>query len=517
MKKMFTLSVVLIPFLCASLAFSQQHQKSANSEDRYGAQRFPARGGSVDWGLALSGGGPRSTFFSIGVMKALYDKKDIWDHIDVISSTSGGSYASYWLYTRYDSSNDQEFGASVFDNNVFLTNVCFLQNEERSNFIANWRALKRLRKTEEEKFDFYEERIINSFGNDTDPKMNFLKDSINARKIPYFIINTSVELSRKNTGSEKSKQTSQVFEITPEYRGNYELTFRDWREEDEQVGSGAGEDTILPFSKAVAYAGIPSMITKRPITFGGQEFVTWDGGETENLAALALIRRGVKNIIIVDAVQDSRSFEAYLTLQRMLQELDIGFCVPDIEKFFKKPHSLCSQGLEPSKGKREKKFSAVYEGKAKSLDDGGTRIDSNIYYIKMADPKAVLPEWFSDDEISDKGQGLVDEREDQRCPENRTCCLCEAIELGFQEAEDRKAFYTNRVGKYSKFLNNIRPWNHPILWLKILPFKIVGKVDPFYNYNFPNITTIELSYSADQVEAFVGLGYLQTMELKTNR
>jgi predicted acylesterase/phospholipase RssA len=97
MKRIFSISFVLIPLLCNSLAFSQPHQsiqknskssvsatpvigegdytaappKNYDSEDKYGAQRFPARGGSVDWGLALSGGGPRAAFFSIGVMKAL--------------------------------------------------------------------------------------------------------------------------------------------------------------------------------------------------------------------------------------------------------------------------------------------------------------------------------------------------------------------------------------------------------------------------------------------------------------
>jgi hypothetical protein len=399
---------------------------------------------------------------------------------------------------------------------VFLTNVCFLQNKDRSNFIPTRLAVRNALKPEEKLFDLYEERIIKSFGNNTDPKLNFLNGSIRDRKIPYFIINTSVELSQKNTESEKSKKSSQVFEITPEYRGNYNLTFRDWREEDKQEGSRAGEDSPLPFSKTVAYAAIPSKLTKRPITFGSQEFVTWDGGETENLAALALIRRGVKNIIIVDAVQDSRSFESYVTLQQMLQELDIRFCVPDIDNFLKEPHALCKEGVKPKKGKREKTLysSAVSEGEATSISDNGTRIHSNIYYVKMSDPKAVLPDWFLDKGILARGQDLVNDREDQRCPENRSCCYCETIELDFQQAEDRKAFYTNRVRKYSKFLKGIRPWNHPIIWLKILPFQIAGMIDPFYNYKFPNITTLELSYSADQVEAFVGLGYLQTMELK---
>src|SRR5262245_17588401 len=82
---------------------------------------FPARGGEVDWGLALSGGGLRSAAFSIGAMKALYDA-EIMDKIDVISSVSGGGYASYWLYSRY-MPGDTRFGAGAFGEARFSYNV----------------------------------------------------------------------------------------------------------------------------------------------------------------------------------------------------------------------------------------------------------------------------------------------------------------------------------------------------------------------------------------------------------
>ena len=88
---------------------------------RRGVGIFSARGGDVDWGLALSGGGIRSAAFSIGVMKALYDSGRMQD-IDVISSVSGGSYASYWLFTRHNPS-DKNFGDSVFRDEAFIRNV----------------------------------------------------------------------------------------------------------------------------------------------------------------------------------------------------------------------------------------------------------------------------------------------------------------------------------------------------------------------------------------------------------
>ncbi|MEY3759558.1 MAG: hypothetical protein RIR39_1049 [Pseudomonadota bacterium] len=50
-------------------------------------------------GLSLSGGGTRAASFSIGVMKAL-DEIKILDHLDLISSVSGGSYANYWYFSQ---------------------------------------------------------------------------------------------------------------------------------------------------------------------------------------------------------------------------------------------------------------------------------------------------------------------------------------------------------------------------------------------------------------------------------
>ena len=49
--------------------------------------------------LALSGGGIRSALFSIGVIDALAENDQLLN-FDVISSVSGGGYASGWLLTE---------------------------------------------------------------------------------------------------------------------------------------------------------------------------------------------------------------------------------------------------------------------------------------------------------------------------------------------------------------------------------------------------------------------------------
>src|SRR5688500_17034163 len=122
------MSSKILTFICcvvlsASSIFAQasrtidRSRLSSGSAGGPGAKTFPmpfpARKGEVDWGLALSGGGLRSAAFSSGAMKALYDL-NILDDVDVISSVSGGGYASYWLYSRYDGEDETRFGDGAF-------------------------------------------------------------------------------------------------------------------------------------------------------------------------------------------------------------------------------------------------------------------------------------------------------------------------------------------------------------------------------------------------------------------
>ena len=68
-------------------------------EMNFAMERSYLDGRRPELGLALSGGGTRAASFSIGVMKALQEE-GILDRIDVISSVSGGSYASYWYFMQ---------------------------------------------------------------------------------------------------------------------------------------------------------------------------------------------------------------------------------------------------------------------------------------------------------------------------------------------------------------------------------------------------------------------------------
>ena len=70
-------------------------------------------------GLALSGGGTRAASFSIGVMKGLKET-GVLDSVEVISSVSGGSYASYWYLSKlkYEHESKSKYGYDIFRDSI---------------------------------------------------------------------------------------------------------------------------------------------------------------------------------------------------------------------------------------------------------------------------------------------------------------------------------------------------------------------------------------------------------------
>jgi hypothetical protein len=74
-------------------------------------------------GLALAGGGTKASNFSMGVLKGLVESGQM-ENVDVISSVSGGGYATYWYYSRlifddpdFDTNRDT---APAFIKSIFL-------------------------------------------------------------------------------------------------------------------------------------------------------------------------------------------------------------------------------------------------------------------------------------------------------------------------------------------------------------------------------------------------------------
>ena len=444
---------------------------------------FPARGGDVDWGLALSGGGLRSAAFSIGAMKALYDL-ELLDDIDVISSVSGGGYASYWLYSRYDGRVGTRFGDGAFEPRVFPTNVCTLAS--KSEFFPLGRMIRAIFSPRDKAFSKYRDAIEWSFGAEDgrtrDEKreagivelrrLQALAPQIAAGGAPYFILNTTIENDRTRSGK-LTNEIDKTFEIGPTYRGSRLLKFADWP---------AGDNSIRTWCDGVAMSGaavrfkLSRTIPNYTDVIDGVEIDLADGGLSENLAALPLIRRGIRNIVIVDAENDpGYEFESYLALKKYLAKEDIRLEIGEIDRFLKK--------------RPTKMFNSAAVAVGTATHAAGT---SNIFYVKMSRPASIFPPELRGQKRGDADSALPAHRRKVR-PESCPPGQLEPI-TGDTLRRD--------VLAYSRFLNKRWFWRH------------IVSILPYINYNFPQITTIDQTFYSDQLEAFIGLGYLEALEIE---
>lgn len=444
---------------------------------------FPARGGDVDWGLALSGGGLRSAAFSIGAMKGLFDL-GLMDDIDVVSSVSGGGYASYWLYSRYDGRPGTRFGDGAFGEKSFPTNVCTLAS--KSEFFPLSRMIRAIFSPRDKAFRKYRDAIEWSFGledgrtrsekreagSEALRKLRSLAPQIAAGDAPYFILNTTIENDRTRAGKLADK-IDKTFEIGPTYRGSRLLTFADWPTDDTSIRTWC--DGVAMSGAAVRFK-LSRTIPNYSDAVDGVEIDLADGGLSENLAALPLIRRAIKNIVVVDAENDpGYRFGSYRNLQRYLSREGIKLEVDAIDTFLR--------------DRPTETFSAAAVAKGVATHSDG-RV-SNIYYIKMSRPASIFPPDLRGPGRGDKDTTLPAFRRKLR-PES-----CPADQL---EPITRDSLRRDML-TYSRYLNKRWFWRH------------IVSILPYINYNFPQITTIDQTFYSDQLEAFIGLGYLEASEM----
>src|SRR5204862_5123086 len=120
----------------------------------------------------------------------------------------------------------------------------------------------------------------------------------------------------------------------------------------------------------------------------GNSFVLIDAGLVENLAAVPLITRGIKKIIIVDSSEDPNyRFDQYKGLQNVMGSMNVTFKVGDIDQFLEAKRIHPETLNDPFTG------SPVMNGEATStslVGNDGKLISSTIYYIKLSRPKSIL-------------------------------------------------------------------------------------------------------------------------------
>lgn len=466
---------------------------------------LPARGGSVDWGLALSGGGIRSGSFGIGVMKALYDG-NLLDKIDTISSVSGGGYAVYWLYGLDSAGN--RFGDNAFRDDVFLKNTCELQTDSDMYSLA--KMLKTLLRGKRAAFADYRANIHRTFGRSNcalaQKRVQTFQSDIEAGRIPYFVINTSLKTS-------ELYGLANVVEITPRNIGNSILGFSSWSGDD---GSSMGFASAIATSAAGIEAKVGNAVANfAPYTINNTKYDKnqvdlYDGGGKlgsgaggENLAALALIRRGIKNVIIVDAGADpSYKYEDYFKLQRLLNGLGMDFCVSEGGK--------CN-----GNGNRERPPSILKTGVMKGYvrRAGTEQILHNIYYVKMTRPTEIFPK-DRDAELSEmkKKERPSKIRDWYRVGFELTTKRNRLIGLTGRDQKEivrcESAPKTIEPEMYRYLANSYGYYLDGTLW------RHLGKFGGFLAYEFPHTTTADQSFYSDQMEAFIGLGFLEGRHLK---
>ena len=415
-----------------------------------------------DRSLALSGGGIRAAYYSIGAMKALYDAGWLQE-VDVVSSVSGGGYAAYWLLSSEAAEIEgKPFGYTLLDDVNFVGTLC--EVGVRANFVRWWSVAGAF--ITRRPVTLYHNAIGRSFGladSSGTLAMADLASITRSEEVPYWIVNTT------RYGGSKSRNN--IFEITPFHMGTRDAGGRwtDWSITARQATSisGAATDSLR------------QKITD-PLGNGDQELILWDGGRTENLGFYSAALRMPKELIVIDAEHDpGRKVRALITAKTYLDQA--GFKT-----------ALQAPTLDPAPGSYfEQSFSTG------SIAKRGQEIP--VRYLKMSLPSSLTP-YLTNEDLLAKGklaQAAVQDRlETTKVGRNWQCSSLGNIDI------DTDAWMVWTVGGYAEFMRNGSFTRH---YQRLLPTDLKG--------DFPQYTTVDTSYYNDQARAFVALGYLNGLEM----
>lgn len=513
-------ATTLLICLCLNSVIGQEPLSRADiSQQRpnpYNLNNFPARGGSVDVGLALSGGGIRSGSYSVGVMKSLFEEQ-VMDHVDVISSVSGGGYALYWTLVHEKQNGFSTFGEATFGDQSFLKNSCELQSTSRMYPVKDMVRDKGIYFFRPQRqYDKYRNAIHKTFGQTSEQgKLEDYQGLISDSGVPYLIFNTTLY-------PEAPKFEASV-ELTPFYIGNEKWGRVAWSPANPSPDLLQAVATSAAGNKSIRqiYPNFKKSIDSNNTT--GVEL--YDGGCSENLAALPLIRSGLKHIIIVDAEHDPKlEFVSYWKLKDALSKLNIDLKVEEVESMSTKPivfshpcpDSLIQQVFyrSPKRDEMKKVPRAYMKGKASNKE---TNIESHVYYLKLSQSDDVFPPDLR--EILEKKGVRKNDREkavrdhfktgadDSLAHERNIKTFSSLTRFVFNcDAASRSKpnlseMYSYQVNRYMYFFAELR---RP---------KLGGLFSDFLRYDFPHTTTATQAFFPDQMEAFIGLGYLQATPL----
>jgi hypothetical protein len=449
-------------------------------------QPLPTRAsGDYDWGLALSGGGIRSGTFDIGVMKALYDA-GYMDSVDVISSVSGGGYASYWLYRQYLESADSvpRFGQVVFSDAKFDKSVCELQS------VGNFQTFGSMitGAVFGTSFPRYQFAIRRSFGfddrtSDPEPSLDSIMGHVRRGSAPFFILNATIDTIGRT-------RLANAIEISPAFFGSPFVGYHEWNGSDEPPG---WSESVA--SAAAAVSALKHMVPNYVTPDADDRLRLWDGGKSENLAALSLIRRRIRNLIIVDGEHDpDYNFEGYAYLRELLPAEGFQLAVPAIDRFLVDRAETLT---------RFDDILGVSVGRVTSARADGGVDTTRVFYIKLARPASVTAQ-LSDTSAAYRQGEVYQERIEKlvaaHAPGQLPWYKCAGL-AGHSDGFRRETVIHN-VTNYARLIDGVAPGNSRLQGPR------------FLRYDFPQMTTADQSYFTDQLAAMVGIGYLQGSNLK---
>lgn len=444
-------------------------------------------GRRVDWGLALSGGGLRSALFSFGVLKGLYDRR-LLDEIDVISTVSGGGYTGYWLYANELAAPGERFGAYSLADESFAKRMCEL--ETTGNFVTYPQLARTISPNLSERaVKLYERSLVRTFGL-RDPRtapltIERLGPLVASQRAPLIVQNATI----KSTSADPSPWPERLIEFTPLGYGSNELGFVGWGS---QPGTGTPTLTKTTAVSGAAFPPLDQTIPLRHPATGDPTMALTDGGKSENLGAVALIRRGLPNIIVADAEHDpGYIFHAYRQLRLGLQQYGLTLSIRSIDNY------LLSARSRP--------FSEAVAIGTVTRAGSGTPV-STIYYIKANLSDELAP--VLTEQADPGGEGAVADRRfrDAMVATRRKRSrdwICADL-AGMSLPTGKWAAWS--VASYSGWLR--RAW-------KPKAMRILSNATRFADIRieFPQYSTGDQSFANDQAEAFFGLGYLQATRL----
>ncbi|MEE9433735.1 MAG: patatin-like phospholipase family protein [Sphingorhabdus sp.] len=419
-------------------------------------------------GLALSGGGIRAGYYSLGAMKALYDGGWLQE-VDILSSVSGGGYAAYWLMSAEAAEGDPNtpFGATLFSDRNFPVTVC--NAASYSDFVKSWRAP--LSVLFGRSVALYDRALKRSFGfedREGTLAMADLAESVRNGTIPYWIVNVS-----RYDGDQSSEN---IFELTPLYAGT-------------RAQGGRWDGWSVGARQAASISGAALKYLRQsifdPSGDGTQRVALWDGGRTENLGFYSLAVRNPDEMVVVDAEHDpNRKTGALTTVSQYLTAA--GYQID------------LSAPLHTDEGQAY--FATSFSAGSISRGDNGTVPAMSVNYLKMSVPQSLEP-LLTNEPMLERG-AAVDAEVQAKLDASKVRGLWDCSSLAGMEM-DLDAWMIWTVSGYSDFMRNDSYTRH---FQRLVPTKLKG--------DFPQYTTVDTSYYNDQARAFIALGYLNAREMR---